>query len=240
MYGPERDSPCSGCRHLLDSIDGAARHLTQRAPFHVVPKSPIARLTALATGAALRAPRGAVDSARLARDPDLAQALQRSWRFRSALASPTPPADWQLWLDDAGEVERDLHGGTAGVADESFYAALRAFAERHGAPRGVRDAIAFEYGLATHDFAAASRAADALLKSATEGKSWISADELRDGAVVAKLRTGNPEGARAAFTTLARLGARAPSDMRAMLLNAYLIRAEREAAKPAPARAEEP
>lgn len=48
MYGPERDSPCSGCTHLLDGIDGAARHLTQRAAFHVVAKSPIARLTALA------------------------------------------------------------------------------------------------------------------------------------------------------------------------------------------------
>ena len=48
MYGPERESPCPGCTHLLDGIDGAARHLTQRAAFHVVAKSPIARLTAFA------------------------------------------------------------------------------------------------------------------------------------------------------------------------------------------------
>jgi predicted dithiol-disulfide oxidoreductase (DUF899 family) len=48
MYGPERESPCPGCTHLLDGIDGAARHLTQRAAFHVVAKSPIARLVAFA------------------------------------------------------------------------------------------------------------------------------------------------------------------------------------------------
>ena len=48
MYGPERDEPCSGCTHLLDGIDGAARHLGQRAAFHVVAKSPIARLAAWA------------------------------------------------------------------------------------------------------------------------------------------------------------------------------------------------
>ncbi len=48
MYGPERTSPCPGCTHLLDGIDGAARHLSQRVAFHVVAKSPIARLAAWA------------------------------------------------------------------------------------------------------------------------------------------------------------------------------------------------
>lgn len=46
MYGPERDTPCPGCTHLLDCIDGAARHLGERVAFHVVAKSPIARLAA--------------------------------------------------------------------------------------------------------------------------------------------------------------------------------------------------
>jgi predicted dithiol-disulfide oxidoreductase (DUF899 family) len=46
MYGPEREEPCPGCTHLLDGIDGAARHIGQRAAFHVVAKSPIARLAA--------------------------------------------------------------------------------------------------------------------------------------------------------------------------------------------------
>ena len=49
MYGPERTSPCPGCTNLLDSIDGAARHVAQRASLYIVAKSPIARLTAWAS-----------------------------------------------------------------------------------------------------------------------------------------------------------------------------------------------
>ena len=48
MFGPERDAPCPGCTHLLDCIDGAARHVPQRAPLFVVSRSPIARLAAWA------------------------------------------------------------------------------------------------------------------------------------------------------------------------------------------------
>jgi predicted dithiol-disulfide oxidoreductase (DUF899 family) len=48
MFGPERDVPCAGCTHLLDAIDGAARHVPQRAPLYVVSRSPIARLAAWA------------------------------------------------------------------------------------------------------------------------------------------------------------------------------------------------
>ena len=48
MFGPERDLPCPGCTHLLDGIDGAARHVPQRAPLYVVARSPIARLAAWA------------------------------------------------------------------------------------------------------------------------------------------------------------------------------------------------
>jgi len=48
MFGPEKDLPCPGCTHLIDSFDGAARHLTQRASFYIVSRSPIARLAAWA------------------------------------------------------------------------------------------------------------------------------------------------------------------------------------------------
>ena len=48
MFGPERDVPCPGCTHLLDCLDGAARHVPQRAAFYVVARSPIARLAAWA------------------------------------------------------------------------------------------------------------------------------------------------------------------------------------------------
>jgi predicted dithiol-disulfide oxidoreductase (DUF899 family) len=48
MYGPERELPCPGCTHLLDGLDGAARHVGRRAALHIVAKSPIARLAAWA------------------------------------------------------------------------------------------------------------------------------------------------------------------------------------------------
>ena len=44
MFGPERDVPCPGCTHMLDSIDGVARYVGERAPLYIVSKSPIARL----------------------------------------------------------------------------------------------------------------------------------------------------------------------------------------------------
>ena len=48
MFGPERDEPCPGCTHLLDSLDGAARHVPQVAAFYVVARSPSSRLEAWA------------------------------------------------------------------------------------------------------------------------------------------------------------------------------------------------
>jgi predicted dithiol-disulfide oxidoreductase (DUF899 family) len=48
MYGAERELPCPGCTHLLDGIEGAARHIGERAALHIVAKSPIARLAAWA------------------------------------------------------------------------------------------------------------------------------------------------------------------------------------------------
>lgn len=48
MYGPERDRPCPMCTVLLDSVEGAARHIDQRAALYIVAKSPLARLVAWA------------------------------------------------------------------------------------------------------------------------------------------------------------------------------------------------
>ena len=48
MYGPDRVEPCPGCTHMLDAIEGSARHVGQRVPLFVVAKSPIARLVAWA------------------------------------------------------------------------------------------------------------------------------------------------------------------------------------------------
>ena len=48
MYGPDRETPCPGCTHTLDGLDGAVQHAEQRMPVYIVAKSPLARLVALA------------------------------------------------------------------------------------------------------------------------------------------------------------------------------------------------
>jgi predicted dithiol-disulfide oxidoreductase (DUF899 family) len=44
MYGPRMKDACPMCTSMLDSLNGAAAHLTQRVGLAVVAKSPIARI----------------------------------------------------------------------------------------------------------------------------------------------------------------------------------------------------
>lgn len=44
MYGPNMKQPCPMCTSFLDSVEGAAAHLTQRANLAVAAKSPIGRI----------------------------------------------------------------------------------------------------------------------------------------------------------------------------------------------------
>jgi predicted dithiol-disulfide oxidoreductase (DUF899 family) len=48
MFGPERERPCPGCTHFLDSLDGSMRHIKERVNFVVVAKSPLERILAFA------------------------------------------------------------------------------------------------------------------------------------------------------------------------------------------------
>jgi len=44
MFGPDMKAPCPMCTSFLDSLDGAAPHVLQRANLAVVAKSPIGRI----------------------------------------------------------------------------------------------------------------------------------------------------------------------------------------------------
>jgi predicted dithiol-disulfide oxidoreductase (DUF899 family) len=44
MFGPQAKQPCPMCTSFLDSLEGAAMHLTQQANLAVVAKSPIDRI----------------------------------------------------------------------------------------------------------------------------------------------------------------------------------------------------
>lgn len=44
MYGPEMKEACPSCTSILDSLDGAAPHVTQRVNLAVAAKSPVPRI----------------------------------------------------------------------------------------------------------------------------------------------------------------------------------------------------
>ena len=96
---------------------------------------------------------------------------------------------------DAFAVERDIHGGTAGVADEDFYRSLFAYLAAQKAPAAARQAFGFLHALSVYDFKTASVLADSLYPAAERGASWYPVDDLRDGATIAKLRLGDVDGA---------------------------------------------
>ena len=49
MYSPAMKTPCTSCTSILDGLDGAALHITQRVNLAVVAKSPPERIQAVAT-----------------------------------------------------------------------------------------------------------------------------------------------------------------------------------------------
>jgi hypothetical protein len=199
----------------------------RRSPFTDeidVPVPGITRMAALARGAMLRA---AVDSAVV--EPTLRarynEAAQRGWRFRAMLADSAPPADWTLWLADAQASFIDVHGGTAGVVDERFFADLRRYTDRHHAPNYVRDVIAFLHGLAAWDFQEAAAATDRLAPAMLGGAQFLGTGLFSDGAVVAKLKTNNPADARRILVGMDRRTGRRPGNLRTRLLAAYVVAA---------------
>ena len=46
MYGPSMKAPCPMCTSILDGLDGAVPHITQRVNLAIVAKSPIERIVA--------------------------------------------------------------------------------------------------------------------------------------------------------------------------------------------------
>ena len=154
--------------------------------------------------------------------------LARAQGWRAQMAQDAAPVDWQIWVGQMDQMGDDLDGGTAGVADEAFYAQARAYAERHGAPAGAREAIAFKHAMAGWNFAEAARAADRLAELQGKQQGWLNADELRDGAVIAKLHLGDVAGARRTMEALAKTSRRGPGDLRTLLLTAYVERAEQQ------------
>jgi predicted membrane-bound spermidine synthase len=185
-----------------------------------VPQNP--QVLARAMGALLRGPLEAqVDTALL---PAGARARYLWSQWQASLGQP--PTNWEVWADEVYQLQRLRTGGTAGIADSAFDAEVGRALDRYRAPGPVRDVIAFRRSLLRWDFPEAAAAADRLLPVAMREHRWITADELRDGAVFAKLYAGDIRGARWVLDTLASSSVRKPGDLRTRLLTAYVTSAE--------------
>jgi len=175
----------------------------------------IPRLQAMATAAGLH-------SGDSRAGPDVAVIAARKQMLDAEMAAGREPADWLVWVRSVAAIEEGIHGGMSGTADEPFYASLYAYLDRVHPPAPARAAIDFLHGLATWDYAQAARAADPLLAEVGRGQLWLEPDQLRDGAVIAKLAVGDRAGARAAFRGLISRSARTITDLRTRLLYSYI------------------
>ena len=158
--------------------------------------------------------------------PQMLASAERARAVDRLLASNAAPVDWRVWAGAVRETEEMRSGGTAGVADSAFYAALSRYMNAQAAPPEARAVVAFMHGLASWDFAEASRAADVLIPAAQKGDLWMTADELREGTVVARIKLGDAKGARAALDGLAVSSHRDANDVRPQLLAAWVAKLE--------------
>ena len=189
-------------------------------PDFPVPAPEVPRQRDLSMSAALRNPPPDIPPGEI--DGRLPTALQRKAQMQAVLASDRPPADWRAWTLEVAGAEYEWHCGTAGIVDEGFYRLLEDYLARHHGPPEAVAAVTFLHDVATWRLPEAAREADPLLALAAEGRDWLPAGLLLDGAVGAKLLTGDPAGARRAFEILRSRAGRNPTDLRSRIVLAHL------------------
>jgi spermidine synthase len=209
--------------NLLASLNGRRVGLDGERSLSL-PENP--RALARATGALIRSG-GRIDETIEETAPLMQHAVFQWQSWQSMTASSETPTDWPLWLQQSKRVDYLRNSGTAGTADEQFYASLYRFIERHRAPPVVRDVVTFRHGLAAWNFGQAASAGERLIPMASAKRGWIAGDELRDGLVIARLHLGDIPGARQAHDSLARYSRRPATDLRSRLLTAYVDAAEK-------------
>jgi hypothetical protein len=121
-------------------------------------------------------------------------------------------------------VFRSLHASPL-EPDGLFFSLAEAHARRLAAPEPVLASIGLAHALARDDRQAASASARVLLAEARAGRLWLPADDLLDGAVLSLVLDGRGQEAEEAYATLIASSARPATDLRLILLNAYIEQA---------------
>lgn len=191
------------------------------------------RLVSQGVGIQMRSTAEAPDSGAVPRRTQIAKL--RRFRLELEMATARPPIDWQIWWADAMVTERDLHQGTMGIVDTAFYSAVEEYLTSVDAPAGPLAALRFQRAASTYDWTGAAREVEFLLEERSRGATWVHPGFLLDAAVLARLRSGDVIGARAAFVRLAASSGRPLDDLRTLLLDSHVMAAEQSLQKDRPA-----
>ncbi|MFL5483199.1 MAG: fused MFS/spermidine synthase [Gemmatimonadaceae bacterium] len=159
-------------------------------------------------------------------DADYAAIEQVRNLFDSQISASVPPPHWHRWVSLLYEVNRDVHAGSPGSIDSSFFRRVDAFINRVNAPAGVRQSVDFVRAVDGWDFPMVQAAGDQLIKKMRKADWWVPPGYLRDATVVAHLKNDDAVGAKAAFEAMLPLvGRDAVGDLRTRLLRAHIVRA---------------
>ena len=158
--------------------------------------------------------------------PQMLGAEERARAVDRLIASNAAPVDWHVWAAAVREDEELRGGGTSGVADTAFYAGVDRYMTAQNAPTEARATVAFLAGMASWNFVEAWRASEILVPLAVKNDHWLPVDELREGAVLARLALGDVVGARRVLKVMAPLSVRDTNDVRPQLLDAWITARE--------------
>ena len=242
-FYPVLDLGTERTRYMMTRADGFARFTAdrfdlvsamrgRRSPLGVSPLPAlnlVPRVQANGLSSRLRAAARGAGTDSLPPNPAFDAMHFRHRSLQAYFASRLAPSNWRYFVNLALEVERDVHGGAAGVVDDAFYTPLFAYMKAAKAPAEAVAAISYSYALASWDWRRAIAAGDTLMRASAGATEWIPVDFLRDGLIVAHLRLGDVIAARRVANALGR-NARDPESLRSMLLDSYLAAAEESSA----------
>jgi spermidine synthase len=161
------------------------------------PTPEIERSQAHALSARLHAVRTGTDSLgkAVSVDEELSAARLRIEQLEAAVAGNRPPASWHSWMDQVVAADADLHGGTSGVVDSTFYRMMRGYAVRHGAPAEARVALNFMESIAAWNWPEAAQATRSLMLL-KDPIPWVPHDLLRNAGGAALIMTRDTASAK--------------------------------------------
>jgi spermidine synthase len=198
--------------------------------YHLVPARGLTPALLWGRAAWLRSVREAGGGIAPEEYPGWQDALVAMQSFLIRTRQADPVASWQTWASAFGMTEANIHWGTIGWVDTTFYREVYDFLDRTEAPPAARAAVDLMHGLSRLEWDRVAAAADVLVSRVAVGEAWVDPGTLLDAAVLAYVRTGRPDAARDALDTLGPRSTRAPGNLRDRLLDAFVTEAENAAA----------